>query len=279
VAWLREFEPQCADVVEAHRHELEDFLALQHFAHGCDRVFSADRWAVVGEAGVFTDPFYSPGSDFIALGNDYVTELIVGDARGEDISSRAVSFNATYLRLFDAFIRLYDGQYPVMGNAQVMTAKIAWDNACYWGITATLFFNRRLRRPEFMESIEPLMRRFFVLHARMQQLFNAWALADADATYEAAAPNVVGVDCLRQLQAALAETAPDDGALRDRLGRHYALLEDLAASWQAVASARHPDVNRFVADSGSRIDISPLRLRTAAEAAAAALGASVELGG
>ena len=84
------------------------------------------------------------------------------------------SFNTTYLRLFDAFIRLYDGQYRIMGNAQVMTAKVAWDNACYWAITALLFFQRRFRRPEFMDSIDPLMRRFFVLHARMQQLLRAW---------------------------------------------------------------------------------------------------------
>ena len=90
--WLREFEPQCADVVEAHAAELEDFLALQHFAHGCARVFSADRWALVGEAGVFTDPFYSPGSDFIAMGNDYVTDLIVRDAarRGHRGARRGV---------------------------------------------------------------------------------------------------------------------------------------------------------------------------------------------
>ena len=102
--------------MEAHTAELEDFLALQHFAHGCARVFSPDRWALVGEAGVFTDPFYSPGSDFIAMGNDYVTDLIVRDARGEDIAARAEAFNATYLRLFDAFIRLYDGQYPHHGQ-------------------------------------------------------------------------------------------------------------------------------------------------------------------
>src|SRR5204862_7282189 len=59
--WLNEFEPQCAKAVEAHADGLEDFLALQHFAHACGRVFSPERWAMVGEAGVFTDPFYSPG--------------------------------------------------------------------------------------------------------------------------------------------------------------------------------------------------------------------------
>ena len=121
--WLREFEPQAAGVVEAHAGDLEDFLALQHFAHGCARVFSPDRWALTGEAGVFTDPFYSPGSDFIAMGNECIADLIAREIRGENVSARAESFNQTYLRLFDAFIRLYEGQYPIMGNAQVMMAK------------------------------------------------------------------------------------------------------------------------------------------------------------
>ena len=91
-----------------------------------------------------------------------------------------------------------------MGNAQVMTAKVAWDNACYWAITALLFFQRRFRQPEFMASIDPLMRRFFVLHARMQQLFRAWDRADAGTSTRRPAPNVVDVDFLRQLQAASA---------------------------------------------------------------------------
>jgi flavin-dependent dehydrogenase len=127
--WLREFEPQCAAIMDGHVDELEDFLALQHFAHGCERVFSPRRWALVGEAGVFTDPFYSPGSDFIAIGNDYVCDAIVRDCAGEAVDGRIEAYNTTYLRLFDAFIRLYDGQYPIMGNAQVMIAKVAWDNA------------------------------------------------------------------------------------------------------------------------------------------------------
>ena len=192
--WLREFEPQAAVHMEAHAHELEDFLALQHFAHGCARVFSADRWGLVGEAGVFTDPFYSPGSDFIAMGNDYVTDLILREIGGEDIRARTEIFNTNYLRFFDAFIRLYDGQYPIMGNAQVMTAKVAWDNATYWAMNALLFFQRRLRQPEFMASIDPLMRRYFLLHARMQQFLRAWFEADTGTMYGGESPNVVDVD-------------------------------------------------------------------------------------
>jgi flavin-dependent dehydrogenase len=265
--WLREFEPQCAKAVEAQAAGLEDFLALQHFAHACARVFSPQRWAMVGEAGVFTDPFYSPGSDFIAMGNDAVTDLIVRDARGEDISARAEAFNKTYLRLFDAFIRLYDGQYRMMGNAQVMTAKVSWDNACYWGITALLFFQRRYRRPEFIASIEPLMSRFMVLHARMQSLFNAWDRADAT-PYGNGAANVMDVGFLRRLQNSLADPLMEDGDLRARLESNFALLEAFARAWQAIAAGQYPALARFVTASSSEDraverDLAPLRLTPA----------------
>src|SRR5262249_10038347 len=219
--WLHEFEPQAAAVVGAHAPELEDFLALQHFAHGCARVFSPERWSLVGEAGVFTDPFYSPGSDFIGMGNDYTTDLIVRDARGEQIADRAAAFNATYLRLFDAFIRLYDGQYPIMGNAQVMTAKISWHNSAYWSMIALLFFQRRLVHPEFIAGIEPLFRRYFLLHARMQQLFKAWSLADSGSQYESAGLNIVGVELMRDWQASLTGPLMDDDQLRAQLAWNF----------------------------------------------------------
>jgi len=259
--WLREFEPQASAVMERHAHELEDFLALQHFAHACARVFSSDRWALVGEAGVFTDPFYSPGSDFIAMGNDYTTDLIVRDARGEDIRARAEAFNATYLRLFDAFIRLYDGQYPIMGNAQVMTAKISWDNSSYWSMTALLFFQRRLVRPEFIVSIDPLLRRYFLLHARMQQFFHAWYRADRASQYEPVGLNIVGMDLMRDWQAALARPLEDDDALRARLESNFDRLQALARAWQKIALERYPNLRRAIdEDGGPLVDVSPLRL-------------------
>ncbi len=265
--WLREFEPQCAEIMEAHTGELEDFLALQHFAHSCERVFSPGRWALVGEAGVFTDPFYSPGSDFIAMGNDYVTDLILRDHAGEDIAARVESFNTMYLRLFDAFIRLYDGQYRIMGNAQVMSAKVAWDNACYWAISALLFFQRRYRRPEFIASIDTLMRRFFVLHARMQAFFKAWDLADDGTAYAYAAMNVVEVEFLRKLQASLGDPIMDDEPLRVRLEANLALLERLARTWQAIASEQYPSLARFVATATAgtddELDVGALRLSLA----------------
>jgi hypothetical protein len=263
--WLREFEPQCAEVVQRHGDEREDFLALQEFAYGCSRVYSPARWALIGEAGLFTDPFYSPGSDFIAIGNDYTADLIERERAGEDVGRRVEEYNATYLRLYEAFLRLYEGQYSIMGNAQVMTAKVAWDNACYWAITALLFFQRRYRRPEFIASLEDLMRRFFVLHARMQQFLNAWSDIDGRC-YERGWTSVVDVEWLRRLQAELGNDPMDDETLRARLLTNFSTLEAFASALRQMAIGDHPgrsELTRFLpALSGVApdLDVDPLRV-------------------
>jgi flavin-dependent dehydrogenase len=261
IDWLLEFEPQCGDVVAAHREEVEDFLALRHFAHGCTQVFSADRWALIGEAGPFTDPFYSPGSDFISIGNELAADLIAREAAGEDVTDRASFFNTTYLRLYDAFLRLYENQYPIMGNAQVMTCKIAWDNACYWGITALIFYQGRLRDMSFMAGIEELMRRFFVLHARMQQFLRQWSAAH-ERVAGPGATNVVALDTLRQLQAELGGPKLDEHALRKRLEANFEWLERFAAALLALATeSGHGQLARHVPIRGvAPIDVEPFRL-------------------
>ena len=259
--WLREYEPQCAEVVEGSADRIEDFLALKHYAYGCSRVYSADRWLLAGEAALFTDPFYSPGSDFIAIGNDCIADLVTRDYAGEDVSARIEAFNATYLRLFDAFLRLYDGQYALMGNAQVMTIKAAWDNACYWAITAKLYFQRRYRDAAFITSIEPLMRRFVVLHARMQSLLRAWDVADRS-VYADAWVNVMSVDELRALQADLGAARLDDEALRRTLEANMRLLERFAEGIRVLAASTSPELARLVpAGEGlDPLDLGPLTL-------------------
>lgn len=270
IEWLREFEPQCARQVERDRAEgrVEDFLALKHFAHGSARVYSPDRWLLTGEAGVFTDPFYSPGSDFIAMSNTFITDLIVRERRGEDIGGRLEQFNTLYLQLFDAFLRVYSHQYPIMGNAQVMTLKAAWDNGSYWAIPALLFFQQRLVDTEFMASIELLMKRYFVLHARMQMLFGEWNDKDAS-TYGAGWTNVLSLEPLRCLQAALGGPRSSDGELRDRLESNLALLERFARAIQTLAAGTADSLARFVspgAEGEEALDISPLTIAGVAQA-------------
>lgn len=233
LGWLREYEPQAAEVVDAKRHLLQDFRALKRYAYGCRQVYSDDRWALTGEAGLFTDPFYSPGSDFIGLGNTFITDLILRELDGDDIAPRVPRYNQIFLQLFDAFLQIFDGQYPMMGNPQVMTSKIVWDNSSYWGFNALLFFNRKYIDLPFMERISVLFRRYLLIHRRMQAFLQQWdRLEQRD--WRDAHVNLLTIRFMYELQSGLAEPH-DDESLARTLERNMSLLEGLAAAIEDLA--------------------------------------------
>ena len=85
--WLEVHQPRLFDALDGKRDRLLDFAFLRNFSYGCKQVFSAERWALTGEAGLFLDPFYSPGSDFIAIANTYICELVGRDRAGRPIDA------------------------------------------------------------------------------------------------------------------------------------------------------------------------------------------------
>lgn len=113
MTWLEQYQPLLFDELDPKRDLLQDFAFFKRFSYGCKQVFSADRWALTGEAGLFLDPFYSPGSDFIAISNTYVTELIAMDRRGERLGARAQIFDQLFHSFYDSTMVLYQDQYPV----------------------------------------------------------------------------------------------------------------------------------------------------------------------
>src|SRR5262249_55070355 len=136
----------------------------------------------------------------------------------------------------EAYLKVYEHQYPIMGNARVMTAKIGWDNACYWGITASLFVHRRFRDLAFLSTAQNLMRRFFVLHVQMQRFFREWDRPEASPPdLQGGGLNLIDVDFLARLQAELGYPLDNEDALRRKLDENLALLERFSSALQAMA--------------------------------------------
>ena len=110
--WLREFEPQCAEVVEAPRRRARGFsraAALRaRRARGSSRPTGGRSTARRASSPIRS---IRPGPTSSRWATTALPISSCATSRGEDISARAEAFNTTYLRLFDAFIRLYDGQY------------------------------------------------------------------------------------------------------------------------------------------------------------------------
>jgi flavin-dependent dehydrogenase len=175
IEWLKKHEPNVGEAIDSRRDDVEDFLGIETFSHDAEQVYSADRWALTGEAGVFVDPLYSPGSDYIALSNTYVTDLIKRDLDGEDIAERAEKFNQAYLDAFHNVIESgYLDHYAEFGNVAVMQAKLVWDYVTYWSLTALRFFYEKNTDLEYMAQVEPHLDRGWRLSRRVQQLFRDW---------------------------------------------------------------------------------------------------------
>jgi hypothetical protein len=172
--WLDTYEPQCGQVVRAAcSDDPADYLAIKHYSHKCARVLSPNRWAITGDAGVFLDPLYSPGSDFIGIQNTFIADCISRDSKGERFIGRCEVYNDLYLQLTDHVLKTFLNQYPLFGNPRVMPLKVVWDFAVYWGFLAFLVVQDRLCDIGALKAVEVSLAKIYGLNEEMQLLFRA----------------------------------------------------------------------------------------------------------
>ncbi len=174
LAWLHVHEPQCAEEIERHREKVQDFRVMKDYSYTCEQVFSGDRWGLIGEAAVALDPLYSPGSDLIAIGNGLICDLINRNLNGEDIQSRAIVHDKLFLSLANIWLSIYEQQYTLMDNAQIMVTKIIWDTAFYWGVFGLLYFHDAFRNITDSPGIAANLSRIALLSNRVQAFYREW---------------------------------------------------------------------------------------------------------
>jgi flavin-dependent dehydrogenase len=133
--------------------ELIDIGSYGQLAYSTEQYFSGDRWALTGEAAAFTDPFYSPGSDFIALENDFITDLIRRDEEGESDDRRHALANlySTYMSFrYEASMRLYRNLYSVLGSYALMKLKWQLDFPLYYHIWLSQYMQDHHLQEDFL---------------------------------------------------------------------------------------------------------------------------------
>lgn len=175
-AGLQEFLREHAAVRELlGGGELMDFVAYGQLAYSTKQVLAAgERWGQTGEAAAFTDPFYSPGSDFIALANDFHTDLIARDFAGAsraDLQAAGALYDE-YLRYrYQVNLLLYKDQYQAFGCFPLMRVKWEFDIQCYYDLWVHAYMQDHHLDHERLRA--DLRERTFVLNAleRFGQLF------------------------------------------------------------------------------------------------------------
>ena len=242
MAWLREHQPRVAQALDDPTHAVRDFRFLRHFTHDCQQVFSADRWAITGEAGLFLDPFYSPGSDFIAISNGYVCELVMKDRAGERLGAHAELYQQLLFSFFDNTMTLYEKQYPLFGDALVMPLKVVWDYTYYWSVLAPLYTSGKIADLSLMGRLRKQLERANALNQKMQPLLRRWGEANTASGHVPADGRELDQSAIawfRELNGELLDR-PDDAELTQRITANIERMSRLASELAAHAVRQHP---------------------------------------
>jgi flavin-dependent dehydrogenase len=240
--WLREFQPQLHAQLDSRRHLLQDFRFLRRFSYGCKQVFSSQRWALTGDAGLFLDPFYSPGSDFIAIANTCITELIAKDRAGDEFAPYARAYEQVYFSFYESTLALYTDQYPIFGNPEVMPVKVIWDYTYYWGVLAQIWYQRRVTDLNSLSRLRTELAQAKALNFAVQRLLRSWS-APGGGRESGALLDQAALPWFVALNRSLLDPPLDDAGYRARIRANVALLKALALEIAGRARADVPDID------------------------------------
>lgn len=243
MAWMRVYQPQLAATLEKPEHALMDFMFMRHFSHECTELYSDARWAITGEAGLFADPYYSPGSDFIAISNTFIVDLIAKDRAGQPIGAYAALYQQLLQSFYDNTMLLYQDQYALFGNARVMPVKVIWDYTYYWAVLAPLYMSGRITSLPMLGRLRPQFERATMLNRAMQVFLRAWGEVD---DYGIPEDNRLLdqyiIDWFHEMNRSLGDVQDDD-AFANRIAGNVTRMERLAKEIFDQVKKMHPDID------------------------------------
>ncbi len=241
MSWLQAWQPRLYDELDGKRHLLQDFAFFRNFSYGCKQVFSGQRWALTGEAGLFLDPFYSPGSDFIAMSNTYITDLVAHDRAGHSVEARAQLYDQIYHSFYESTLALYTDQYPLFGDPEVLPVKVIWDYTYYWGVLSQIFFQHRLTDLGLLGSLREELQHCQRLNIAMQDFLRAWSAVSRKRN-PAVMLDQAALPWFAELNRSLNDQL-DDEAFKARMRACVEQLRTLAGEILARATAEHPGLD------------------------------------
>jgi len=146
---------------------------LIDYSHACRKTISPARWAIVGEAGRFTDPLYSPGSDLISIYNTLIVDAIQCED-DEELRNRCRCAELMQRVMYESYVPSYAVSYDCLGDQEAFSLKYTWELAVYFGFFVFPMFNNLFADRTFLPGF---LRRFGTLgpiNANLQRMLSAF---------------------------------------------------------------------------------------------------------
>lgn len=153
-----------------------DFHAYSHLPYCAER-YAGRGWALVGDAGSFLDPFYSPGLDHAAISTYATVRLLEDDLAGRSdeatLDAALARHNARFERSYGRWLNaLYVDKYELFGDADLTTAAYLTETALYYiGIVSPKENDLEyLRYPPYGEGVWQEAAIFWLMRAYKSRL-------------------------------------------------------------------------------------------------------------
>ena len=149
-----------------------DFGGLKDYSHDCVQTLSASRWAIAGEAGRFTDPLYSPGSDLIAIYNTLIVDAIRSDPA--ELGAKCQLYEQLMRVVYQAYLPSYARAYDVLGDHETFCLKYTWELSIYFAFYVFPFINDLFTERHFLPGFFRNFARLGPLNEGLQSLLSGY---------------------------------------------------------------------------------------------------------
>lgn len=222
VAWICRQFPLFAR--ELPQRKIVDHGRLRDFAYDCRQTISAERWALSGEAGRFTDPLYSPGGDIIALYNTLITDAILTNDPNM-LSIKARIYELLMWAFYEAYVPSFTASYDLLGDQECYAMKYGWELSVYFTFYVFPFINQVFTQTSFAVAYLDLFAKLGTLNHSIQGFITEYYRWKKGQSVEAREPRffdfmwfeplrkaeqlfyevgLSGPECLRHLKVAMA---------------------------------------------------------------------------
>ncbi len=227
-AWVCEKFPCFAR--DLPQRKVLDSNGLASFSYDCAQTISADRWALAGEAGRFTDPLYSPGSDLISIYNTLIVDAIQTDDN-EELASKCRLYEQMMRAVYQAYVPTYAVSYDALGDQEVFSLKYAWELTVYFGGYVFPFINDLFTNRRFLLAFMRLFSQLGPINKAVQghlSAFYQWKKTAIEPPQEPLYFDFMEIGMLREAEKTFYQVGVEVDEAKRILGRQVANLEELA---------------------------------------------------
>lgn len=250
------------------KRKVLDFGTIRHYSHSCERTISPQRWAMTGEAGRFTDPLYSPGSDLISTYNTMIVNAIKIDDPAE-LEGVVETYEQMMRALAFAYVPSYGTSYDCLGDEEAFALKYTWELAVYFVAYVFPFINDLFGDRRFLIAFMRFFSRLGPINAGLHRLlseFFHWKKATGQLTPkgEPVFFDLMEIGTMREAEKCFYKIGVSADEARETLNAHLGPLEELARFIVAhvtsvvVGDERVLENKRFVESIDLKTDSWPL---------------------